>query len=604
MRKSTKDFIKRRIAWLLIVLMSINSFAAVVGDNDGAAFITKEEFESLKNDFQTQINRYNTSLDSKISGAIATYLEGINVARVREVAPLVKNWDKIRWTNDLDIYGNKLTWNRSTKTKSVEEKKWFKPTHEDRRSFWTLDWKLSHTQFNETFNVFRYNLRPWTNNAEHSVAPMNIDGGRSDTGAEVLYLRLQDVTDHLRLQVGQVHHFHNRRTDYFFFDLGTSWQGTLTKISDGKTYGWDYAQARWAPAKPTDMTAAGFPADGQIVDLGTSDDEIIDLEVYAMRSNRNSGNLYKFRDRAIGTGLNFPFVWLDYNAWSDIITGKDYVDYTQIDPTNTTYAQYYVTSDAQWDQGMTITTMHPTDGTTQQYYNQVNTISQMMLGNDTNLKVNVERYNKDGLHAGKNPRVLTYAKYWPLNAHITYYTISNAEYPWTTDTTADRQSVDVPITFSMPGWEQASISQIESGNFIVNGEYLKLGQGIPLIQDSTDAGDFKISFDISTKYVLDLLEKNKKAYISLCKKNYLENNITDNDYINAYIGDVDTDVTTATTRRIKKYAWDGAATANGKVSFTVKLNKGDSIWLRIAPQNTTGGYFVEMKDFKLLLASK
>ena len=83
MRKST--FIKRFVALFLVVLMSIESFAAVVGDNDGAAFITKAEFDSLKNDFQSQLDRYNTSLDDKIDGAIAAYLAGINVDTQRNV---------------------------------------------------------------------------------------------------------------------------------------------------------------------------------------------------------------------------------------------------------------------------------------------------------------------------------------------------------------------------------------------------------------------------------------------------------------------------------------------------------------------------------------
>ena len=60
--------------------MSINSFAAVVSDNDGATFITKAEFESLKNDFQTQINRYNSSIDNKISGTVASYVQGIKIS--------------------------------------------------------------------------------------------------------------------------------------------------------------------------------------------------------------------------------------------------------------------------------------------------------------------------------------------------------------------------------------------------------------------------------------------------------------------------------------------------------------------------------------------
>ena len=78
MSKGTR-WIKRVTALLLVLLLSIESFAAVVSDNDGSAFITKAEFDSLKNNFQSQINKYNTSIDSKIDGAIAAYLAGIRI---------------------------------------------------------------------------------------------------------------------------------------------------------------------------------------------------------------------------------------------------------------------------------------------------------------------------------------------------------------------------------------------------------------------------------------------------------------------------------------------------------------------------------------------
>ena len=80
MRKGTR-IVRKYIAIFLIVLMSINSFGAVVSDNDGSAFITKAEFDSLKNNFQSQIDQYNTSIDSKIDGAIASYLSGINMSK-------------------------------------------------------------------------------------------------------------------------------------------------------------------------------------------------------------------------------------------------------------------------------------------------------------------------------------------------------------------------------------------------------------------------------------------------------------------------------------------------------------------------------------------
>ena len=74
-----KKLTKRLFSLLLILFLCIENFAAVVSDNDGSAFITKAEFDSLKNDFQTQIDQYNTSIDNKIDGAIAAYLAGVKV---------------------------------------------------------------------------------------------------------------------------------------------------------------------------------------------------------------------------------------------------------------------------------------------------------------------------------------------------------------------------------------------------------------------------------------------------------------------------------------------------------------------------------------------
>ena len=53
----------------------------MVSDNDGAAFVTKAEFEALKENFAEQIEDYNTSIDSKIDGAIASYLAGIQLTK-------------------------------------------------------------------------------------------------------------------------------------------------------------------------------------------------------------------------------------------------------------------------------------------------------------------------------------------------------------------------------------------------------------------------------------------------------------------------------------------------------------------------------------------
>ena len=72
-----KSKFKKIISLFIVVILSIDSYAAVVSDNDGSAFITKAEFDSLKNDFQTKLDSYNANIDSKIDNAIASYLAGI-----------------------------------------------------------------------------------------------------------------------------------------------------------------------------------------------------------------------------------------------------------------------------------------------------------------------------------------------------------------------------------------------------------------------------------------------------------------------------------------------------------------------------------------------
>ncbi len=109
MRKSTR-IVKKLLALFLVVLMSIESFGALVSDNDGSAFITKGEFDSLKLSFQSQIDNYNTSIDSKIDGAIAAYLSGIQVKKKLQLEPLVSNYDEIFWTDTFLVKYQKKKW--------------------------------------------------------------------------------------------------------------------------------------------------------------------------------------------------------------------------------------------------------------------------------------------------------------------------------------------------------------------------------------------------------------------------------------------------------------------------------------------------------------
>lgn len=96
----------RIIAIIIAMVFSMQCFAAVVSDNDGSAFITKAEFDSLKNAFQAQIDQYNTSIDSKIDGAIAAYLAGIKSSRKYSMDNIYNQFggNNIKWFKNANLW--------------------------------------------------------------------------------------------------------------------------------------------------------------------------------------------------------------------------------------------------------------------------------------------------------------------------------------------------------------------------------------------------------------------------------------------------------------------------------------------------------------------
>ncbi len=84
MRKMSKKI----LCFMFALSLVTESFAVAVSDNDGDAFITRAEFDSLKENFQSQIDHYNTSIDSKINEAIAAYLRGISQSYTATVPPI------------------------------------------------------------------------------------------------------------------------------------------------------------------------------------------------------------------------------------------------------------------------------------------------------------------------------------------------------------------------------------------------------------------------------------------------------------------------------------------------------------------------------------
>lgn len=108
-KKHKKNYLCMRIRQIafsffcvvFVITVNICVFAAVVSDNDGSAFITKAEFDSLNNAFQSQLNQFNTQIDSKIDTAIAGYLSGVKAGRTdmltNNLETLQKNYN-VYWS--------------------------------------------------------------------------------------------------------------------------------------------------------------------------------------------------------------------------------------------------------------------------------------------------------------------------------------------------------------------------------------------------------------------------------------------------------------------------------------------------------------------------
>lgn len=97
-------YLKKFLIYICILITSAqNVNAAMVSDNDGSSFITYAEFDSLKNDFQLQIDSFNSSIDTKISNAINSYLTGIKQEKTGIFANTYSSWKcgtNFKWGNN------------------------------------------------------------------------------------------------------------------------------------------------------------------------------------------------------------------------------------------------------------------------------------------------------------------------------------------------------------------------------------------------------------------------------------------------------------------------------------------------------------------------
>ena len=564
MKTNKTKIFKKTVCVIFALLLSFNSFAAAVSDNDGSAFITKSEFDSLKNNFQAQIDRYNTSIDMKIDSAIASYLSGIRAVASEPSKVLVDNYSDMMWVGDYNIYGRWKKWTSNTAMTSDMNNKWFTPSLNEKRhtfrspngsyySSWTQAWTQQTTYFEfmgSTFSngvcVARYS--EWARNNESGVPTFIMQLKEDDDGNWV-------VDRPVNIYALSAHSMSSDHTQ-----SGTT--GT-------DAYAW--GNSRW--------WATGI----EILDKEATD--IIKFKVSAQKLGSTATSTYI--DRLTPANFPFPCTWCDdygHNAGGGFTDKFD------------TQTQVYSTST-----GITTSNYFSTGCT----WNKIDTSSanvqfeflrNMMLGRTNSQQVNAayfkvyrgERGQYDftksstsGTMSGKITNLATYNSRGPIQSDgIT-----------TTNTT-----VDVSTSFSVPHWPTENLKDLTSGRFVYNGKGLKYGEGFPLRIDNQTNGYLQISFDSSCEGINNGGKlSSQDLRIDMRKENFLSSTTN---WAQGYKGLVNPDSTSEALVTLGGYRY---TTTDGKINLTVPMKKDESLWIRICPWDNTKGYCAKWSNLNMTM---
>ncbi|MBP3200690.1 MAG: hypothetical protein J6M39_03485 [Lachnospiraceae bacterium] len=575
MRKSTR-IVKRIFALLLVVLMSINTLGAVVSDNDGSAFITKAEFDSLKNNFQAQIDQYNTSLDSKIDGAIASYLTGINIKKKRQIEPRVSNYADMVWKRKPDMYGDLVTWT-SASNRTEETNKWVIPpfdiirTSRQNKVTWLFNggrYALQHA----------YSLRGnWhydqTDISFAEVADSN--GYKRPVRCYMIFCNYND-------DMGKITHIPGA---HMVRSLGTIIERRATNYVTENPEIWDghtWTENQWAsqlPQAPMLNTASGH--NNWLHDQGTTGNQFINVLIQVCKSNSRTGYMRWYCQRNVNE-VNLLFGGID-----DLLSLSTEYGGTITDPNNghVTPGAFTINSS-----GLHNFSIDPNN-----YTAQDNDLHNLMLGDPVDLTANIYRQDNSTIQGGD--RFYKYkdelSTFFQINTDFSYLTC-HGDMAWTLDSTS---AVDYSSTYPklvklrLPYAERYDFNNIAHPQFRNNDVPVSIGEGLELVPELTEKGEITIEFDYSVDIPIGTLPADGTGIkVDLKKSNFLTNT-------NDYVRGLRNDETTAIEMRDAFFD-----TTDRKAKIVIDeddVSIGDNIYIRIAPKSTAAGLRAHMSNLKV-----
>ena len=584
MRKSTK-IVKRIFALLLVVLMSIESFAAVVSDNDGSAFITKAEFDSLKNNFQAQIDQYNTSIDSKIDGAIASYLSGINIAKEEIIDTAVSNYTDIKWKRKWELYGGYKKWANATSGSEEHRDEWYTPHYQEFHAVRNQDlFQIDLIKVRQR-GGFIANLKgSWDPASSGRWVKPNEEGrwgtfkkfAISCDGSKDDEIILKDVTAPansfqwfdgikiLLLRGSELYRVHapndiEDQPEYWSSSSGT-WVGGTWE---------DYGKYPFAPVLDGDHDP--------IETIPTTD-----------QANIFSAYLYLYMKPDLWTTPGLVRVKYELNdkqmeAWEHY--GDQSMDWNNIDGmmdtavthTNTVYSNNFWSEPYYWE---AIDTASAVD--------QENDLKYLMLGKDFTWDAPLYRVDPNQLRSGFYKFGTKYAKFEDLTLNIDAVKVGGVV-PWTWDNNYEVTYTNpTSITWRSPNLEKYDFKKITSGIFKYNKNNLKFGQGLPITTNVPNNGKLVIEFDYSIgRTTGDVPTSATGIELDLKSSDFLTDTGT------YYQGLLNSETTAKTFHNLE------VDNTEKHVKLVVEeIKRYQEVWLRIAPKDTTGGLYAQISNLK------
>ena len=582
----------KKAAWLvLLVLISINSFGAIVSDNDGPSFITKADFESLKKDFNEQIDKYNNSIDGKIDGAIANYLAGIGIQKKTIFDPIVSNYADINWVRKWCTYGSYITFTSETDyTKTLHA--WFEPfmdkfipTRDDYLNIKGYGGRFEGSWAFEIGGNWRFDL------ADGPVLCNWNDSLALKPSQNLIKCQYEEIMNRIVVErepfvtTGSLHDrfaasYKLLASLDYSNDNGATWIAT--------NGGSSYTPLPFHPMEETHTRAADWLANNP---LGT--DEILNVTIMSKYNDFNTttgfqqlarwnwnpksweldiGKVYSYNELWVGTGARGNGMAVDINS-SAIPSRWDH-----------TNAHVWTEN----PHGLHACQL-------EQESVQENDFINMMLGCDSDKVVNMRRQHEKRTTANSEFPETKYEKSdWCIFPVEFSWLSTTGKRIWSADDTTYVPTYPVHkiINLRIPYEERATLSELCGGQFYNQKTPLKFGEGLPLITDMKNTGDITIEFDYSLSRSIGTVPSTAKSIeVDLKKSNFLSDE--KDDFYIGVVGDAATgekikDVEINTTTRHAKIVIDEADT---KV--------GNELWMRIKPKAETEGLKAKISNLKV-----